>query len=365
MLPVRLQTWPAIAALALCCLDAAAAPTTAPKAVSEQYLPDDAGIVVVLNVKQVVASPLYTRHFRKRLEGALGGDAVPPFVKDLAAALLRDSDRVTITMGRSGHDRPESSGPTIIVEGRLGEVEKAFHRATEADSPIVKARKTEGTAFYEVERRLDVPFRFAVFTNRSTLVLLPHEDQIAAVVEKAAGKQKTKLKSAALHDLLGRMKIDYGLQFAASESMVIWSTYSVRSDMGMKVSQVTVHTLGDDGIDTLQGNFLVGDEVRGNLKFTCKDEDTAKKHAEAATAGIDQAREQLKKAAEMEPQLKGVLAALGKVKMERTGATITFAGQGDAEALEGLVAGMLFRAAPKPPAVKPADAVRVPRKVDK
>jgi hypothetical protein len=348
----RLRTWLPAAALLAFCLPAPAAPAPAPKAVNEQYLPDDADFVLVVNVREIAASPLYTRHFQKQLQELLKTDGVPQGLRDLLTALPRDVERLTVAIGRSGYGQPEDtahSGPTIVVEGRPTALWGALKRLAGDVPGIVKATTVGEADVYQIAGGPGGPSGFAVLPDAKTLVLAPRKEQIAEVLEKAAGEKRTKLRSQALRELLGGLSPEQTIGFVGTKEMVtdVMVTSTVR--MGQRVTEAKYNTLADSGIDSLRGSVQVGEDIKGRVTLTAKDEDTAKRLSRDMNKGLDMIRAECKREAARQKELLPVLKALESVKIGANGPAIALEAQGGAEILESVLT--LF--APRKPEKNP------------
>lgn len=337
---MRRQIWTANVMLLALGLGAAAAPAPPPRAVSDKYLPDDTDFVLVVSVKDLVASPLYERHYKKKLRELLEQDAVPRWVKDLGTSLPRDVQRITIAAGRSNHATVEDinrAGPTIIVEGRMDSVKTAFEQLAKM-VPDMKPIKVGDAACYEIGGMRAGPSGIAVFVDKDTLFIAPRKEQVEEALAKAAGTRRTRLKSEAMKELLGQLGPGGGaIQFVATKAMITSS--SVRSTAtagGPSTTEVKHHTLQEEGIDSLKGNFLVGDDIRGQVTLRTNDEATAERLCKAAKEGLEMGKASLKREGAADKRMAGVLEALESVKVAQSGRSITFEGRGTHELIEGL-----------------------------
>src|SRR5262249_39603493 len=93
----------------------------------DKYLLDDTDAVLTVNVKQITASPVYTKNFQKQVEGLLKMEPVANVLKGTGVDPLKDIERATLVTGRSCYG-PEgqvkepskiSGGPLIIAQGNL------------------------------------------------------------------------------------------------------------------------------------------------------------------------------------------------------------------------------------------------------
>jgi hypothetical protein len=342
------------------CVAAVAAPAPTPRGFSEKYLPEDTDFVLVVNVKQLAASPLYTRHFRQKIDDLLQKDPVPQWVRDLGTTLPKEVERVTIVMGRSSHPTGEDAsraGPTIMVEGRLDALHEAAKRLNKEHPDHVKEVKIGDANGYEIVG--GGPEGFVVQPEANTLVYSPRREAVVEAVDKAAGKNKTRVKSKALRDLLGSFKPDAAIQFAATKDMVVGTESRSTINMGVRTTEVKVHTLADQGIESLVGHLTAGDDLKGRATLTAKDEATAKQLGDKITQGLDEAKANLKRFAGAQPQLASALKALEALKVSSSERAVIFEGTFDAAAVEGLVMSPFMIFAGRGPAA-PAGAKPVP-----
>src|ERR1700722_13302674 len=99
-----------------------AAPLPEAPLLTDKYLLDDADFVLVANVKQILASPVYKKSYDKVVGDFLKEEKVASLLKDLGVDPLKDVDRVCAVMGRSffpGGKAGAGSGPLLLVQGRF------------------------------------------------------------------------------------------------------------------------------------------------------------------------------------------------------------------------------------------------------
>src|SRR5262245_23171405 len=66
----------------------------APAAELDKYLLDDTDFVLSMNVKQVLSSPAFTKHYQKQVEELLKMEPVQRVLKDSGFDPLKDVDRL-------------------------------------------------------------------------------------------------------------------------------------------------------------------------------------------------------------------------------------------------------------------------------
>jgi hypothetical protein len=331
-----------------------------------RFLLDDTDFVLVVNVKQILASPAFTKVYQKQVEELLQSAAVKPWLKGTGFDPLKDVERLIMAMGRSCHpsDTADDAGPLVFVQGRF-DPDKLHAKVAELAESVPGGLQThtfDGIKAYELKVRA-APSGIGCLLDRHTLLLgPPRKELIADAAARYAGKKKVELKHKALKPLLDKMNAEDSVSFVGLGEMVTGTTVTVRND-GMKTTRtVTVHTLGEQGIDSLQGSVTIRDDAKGRVTLTAKSEEQGKKLTKEMNDGLAMARAELQRAVEKEPQLAPVLPVLQSVRITGKGRTITLEGQGDAEGLKGLFTGLWFGVSAKPTAVPAAAPPAVEKK---
>jgi hypothetical protein len=358
----RPRTWLLAAALLAPAVPAAAAPAPPARPDLSRFLIEDTDFVLVVNVKQILASGAFTKNFQKQVEGLLQNDAVKPWLEGSGFDPLKDVERLVVVMGRSCHPSEggnDEAGPLVYLQGRF-DPDKLRAKADKmaASMPaLLKAHAVGDTRAFEL-RGAAGSIGFVTLLDRNTAVFAARKDQIADAVARFAGKKKVVLKYNALKPLLEKMNSDDSVSFVGLGEMVTGTAVSVTND-GMKTTRkVTYHTLGEQGIASMQGAVKVADEAKGRVTLTAKDDAAAKKLAKEMTDGLGMAKAEIQRAAEKQPQLVPLVTLLQSVRVTGKGRAITLEGQADAEAVKALPM-LLFGVsyarptAPPPAAAKP------------
>jgi hypothetical protein len=68
-----------------------------------KLLPDDTDLVLVVNVRQIVSSAAFTKHYRPLVDGFLKSDVAQIFLKGSGFNPLKDLDRVVVAVGRTSY----------------------------------------------------------------------------------------------------------------------------------------------------------------------------------------------------------------------------------------------------------------------
>jgi len=337
--------------LAASAVQAAPAPDAPAAAKIDKYLPDDAGGVFVVDVKQILASMAFTKELKKQLEDLLKMDQVQMVLKDTGFDPFKDVDRVilAITPGADG-----MSGPFLIVEGRF-DAKKLEAKAEELAKqfPIIKPVEIGKAKMYEINPGHGNP-AYMGLVDKGTFVLSDSKQEITEAVEKVGGKRKTEFKSKSLGKLIAKMDPKLAVKVAcAGEMPTGGSAMSVPGGGFVRM----IRTLADEGIDSVTGGITVGDDIKGKIHFTARDADIAKKLAAEFEAGIAEAHAHIAKEAVRNKDLAPVVEVVKTIKTSANEQTITVEGHGTASAVEALVRAFFFEiggvgAPTAPPAAK-------------
>jgi hypothetical protein len=318
-------------------LGAAPAPEPGAAAPLEKYLPNDATAVLVINVKEILSSPLYAKNFSKQVEGLLAMDQVKPLLADCGFDPLRDIDLAGFAMTPRPLDQPGSGAPLIVFQGRFDPVK--FHAKANQfvkdgllGFPVKTSKEGDANLF-----EITLPFGQAIFAcllDKSTLVLAPTKELVLDALEKSSGKKTTKLKSATLKKMLDDMDPKNVVSAAAIGEMVTGGSVST-SCIGVPRTESHVMTLVDQGIEAVQAGFSVGDNIKGKVTITAKDADMAKALGKTMEGGLEQAIADLAK--QNDKDMKTVLEVLKTIKVNTKDNAIKMEGHGGADSILAVI----------------------------
>jgi len=331
-------------------LTAAPAPEPAPASPLEKYFPDDSNGIFLVNLKQILSSPAYTKNFQKQLEGLIAMDQVQPWVKDCGFDPLKDIDLAAVIMSPSAQpmDSPGSGGPFVIVQGRFDPVKfqaKADQIVKDGlGGGIIKSSKAGDTSIYEVALPHGPPF-FVCLLDKTTLIGAPVKDLVIEALDKAAGKKTAKLKNAALKKMLEKMDPKNALSMVGLSDMVIGGHSSVTVQCGVaRKVESHVDTLADNGIESVEAAITVGDDIKGKVTFTTKDGNKAKELAKTFETGIERAIDAGAK--QNVPEVTTMVEVLKSIKSSTKEEKIVMEGRAGAEAIQAILRYFLLDIAP-------------------
>jgi len=247
------------AALVAVCL---ALPARAAEA--HRFLPDSAEQVIVINVKQILQSPLVKKYALPDVEKQLKDSKE---VKQLQALTGLDplKDIHSIVIANTGANFEKA---LWVVRGKF-DVEK-IHTVVQAaavDKDNVKISKLGDRNLYETKQGVSL---FGTFFDGTTLIGSRSKDVLAAAVEGKGGKVNKDLAAA-----LG----------AADDKQSIYGVALISEDVrkAIKVDQGPAEALKK--IKTVSGGLKVTKDLAASLQASTGDTDAAKQLAELAQLG--------------------------------------------------------------------------------
>jgi hypothetical protein len=329
----------------------------------DRYLLDDANFVLSVDVRQVVQSPSFAKHFEKTLDELLKQEAVQAVLKDTGFNPVKDVDHLLIVFGTKsfpvGEAQPQeasnSSGPLIVVTGRF-DPQKIQTRVAKYAEEMPEIIKIHGIGKADVaEVKMPGQVYFGVVVDKNTVALSPRREEIEDLLEKAAGDRKTELKNADLQRILKDRAPKQVVQLAATRDAVFGGSVSVKMENGKNIVTHKYMTLADYGLESIQGGITLSDKLEGKVALTAKDADSATKVAGQIEQGLGQAKAERAGAVNQFKDLAPVFDALDTIKVTTVGKGITLSGHGAPEAVLGFFKAM-FVARAQPGLAPPAAA---------
>jgi hypothetical protein len=313
----------------------------------EKYLIDDANAVLTVNVKQAVASPVFTKQFRKQAEDLLKMGPVPGLLKDTGFDPLKDIERFTLVFGRScyapegelkeGAPFPEST-PVVIVQGNLDATKVkvlADHAAKELGLVMKDVKIGNGNAWELAGKNVSF---YVVMPEKGTVVISSVKEHVSDALDKAAGKKKPQLTSKAMQDLIAKMDSEATASWAATGDMINGTTVTKKTSKDDPRPRIVKHyTLAQDGIATVIGSVTAADDFKAETTLTCKDGTTAKELADAIDNRLKQDIAKMTKAAAEKKGIAALIDAVKSVKLTTKDQTILLTAQAKADAVESFI----------------------------
>lgn len=311
----RLPTWILAGALAVLALPVRAAEV-------DKYLPADAEVVVVLNVKQLLDSPLVKKHGLEVMRAQLKGNAD---AQQVLGALGFDPLQDLTSLTAATANAAESNKGLLIAHGKfdLARFRAKAAEVAKSQSEVLKVVEADGQTLYEINPPGSAAPLFAGLADENTLVAAPLKDYVLEALAKAAGKKTPEVKPA-LRELLTKADANQSLWVVMPGSALLRG--ELANDDKAKQS------LGK--IETISGGLTVGAGLKAEFVVATKDTDGAKHLAAEITEGLNQARGLLAILSGDNKALTPVVDILNALKTTTAGSSVTLSGEVGAETIE-------------------------------
>jgi hypothetical protein len=308
----------------------------------DKYLLDDVDGVLVVDVKQIMASPVYKKSFQKQLSDLIARPEVQVFLKDAGFDPLKEVERVIICNSRSCHraeiGTPGDDGPFLLFQGKVDAAKvkaKMASLAKEHPDWIAGSDAPGGEKVYRIGPRHGP---YVAQLDANTVVMAGMKTHVLAALDKAAGKKTTKLVHKDISNYLNKFKPDVAIQGFALEPMVFTTSYETADNgMGQRVIKAKIVTLGEKGFKDAVLRINIKDDARGSVVWTVKDKDKVKPLTEMFTQGLEQARGFIRAEAGRRPQLEALSRFFDGVTIKSSGQSITMEGKADADVVQALI----------------------------
>ena len=302
--------------------------TTTPARAGEldKFLPDDTEVVLTVNVKQIVGSPLFKKYGQDAVKQYLKDtDEVNSVLQDLGFDPLKDADTITI----AGPGSDESDKGLIIVHGRFDrdQFKKKGEDAAKANGEHLKIHKREsGPVIYEVTQDNLPSSMFVAVVDKSTILASFGKDYVVDALKKIDAKQAT-VKNKEIKALLERMDGKQSLSL-----MLLGSAVAKSKDVGQVIPPEVLNNL-----DALGAGVTLDDDIKLEVGIVAKTADSAKDIRDKIDGGLNQALTTLSGLAQVEKNLQPAVDVVKSVKTTQKDKAVTIKGEITAEQLEKLV----------------------------
>ena len=395
-----------LAAGALLCLAASAPAAPAPASSDlDKYLPDDAQMVAVVNVKQITAWTPFQKQFQDQIQQALKNGPPAELLKDTGFDPLRDLDRIVIVSAASSPqiikppmtappgspvpppgvkppgtvEQPPSSippppgvaapppppppptPPTVtqtstgrspvgfptffLIQGKFDadKLEAKAQQAAKDHPAVLKSRKIGGIELWEI-----IPAGPGPLGDHLYLALLDKDTLMAAGLESQALEALDKANGKKKTEIKDKQVRD-GLAKADAKAALqvvcggdMVTQVSMKSD-GKGGFTTTTMSLREDGIEGFRVTVTLGDaDIHAELTLTAKDADKAKEMSTYMNAVLEMEVKGVTAAAQQMKDLQPLVDALKTVKITASGDSISVEGSATPDAVQAGVKGLFL-----------------------
>jgi len=241
------KTWMKALGLALLAL-CAAAPSRA--AQPDPLVPGDAEMVVAVNVRQMLDSPLVKKYSLGQMKAALkANEQAQKMLAATGVDPFKDVDRVVLAKGAGGNDKV-----LVVVRGRFDpeKVQAAAADFAEKEPGKLKISKQGGVRLYELKTE-NKP-AFAAFAGKNALVVSPTRESTLEAV-KNAGNEAPELNQE-MQAALGKV--------TGKES--VWWAVVITEEMKKQMKKNPQAAEMAPNLDAITGSFNLAEDARISLQ---------------------------------------------------------------------------------------------------
>jgi len=292
----------------LCCLPALAIAIFAGSlnaAAPDKYLPDDSEVVLTVNVRQFLETPLINRDLDKLREALKSQEKVSSELEKIGLDPLKDIDQVTIA-GAPGQGDDHF---LLVAHGRFdtAKLEARAKSAVTEESDNVSEVKEEDHTFYSITKPGADRVFYVAWPESGTIVASPSKDLILHAFAVQASKSQSSLNQ----DITGLLdKVD---------------EKSVASIVGL--GSLLKDTPQAGQVQHISGTVTIDQSMHLAAAVAVKDVETAETLTKTITDALAQAKTMLSMAAKDREDLGPAISLLEAIKIRREGDTITIEGE--------------------------------------
>jgi hypothetical protein len=317
--------------LGLLAVLAASAATPARAGEVDKYLPADSEVVVNVNVRQLLDSPLVKKHALDLAREALKGvDMAEEVLKDLGFDPFKDLDRV-VAASPGGADRDRG---LLIARGKFdrAKFKAKAEEAARTNGDVLKIRKVpDGSGGHHLVYQVDLPDHplpyFVALADDNTLLASPGKDYVVDALKKVGSKEPAALKDKDLQALLEKVDERQSVSLAAVSAALKGGL----AEAGEDVAGVL------DKISAVGGGLTLGEDVKVEVVVTAVNAADAKEFRDSADQALKLALAGLAvlgQGKESNPGIDLALEVVKSLKVTARGRTIVIKGRVSPDAIE-------------------------------
>jgi hypothetical protein len=280
----------------------------------DKYLPDDSEVVLTVNVRQFLETPLINRDLDKLREALKSQEKVTSELEKVGLDPLKDIDQVTI----AGVPGQGDDHFLLVAHGRFDttELEARAKSAVTEESDNVSEVKEEDHTFYSISQPGADRVFYVAWPESGTIVASPSKDVILHAFAVQAGKSQSSLNQD-MTNLLD--KVD---------------EKSIAAIVGL--GSLLKDTPQAGQVQHFSGTVTIDQSMHLAAAVAIKDVETAEALTKTITDGLAQAKTMLSMAAKDREDLGPAISLLDAIKIRREGDTINIEGELTEELLDKL-----------------------------
>ncbi len=287
-----------------------------------KFLPDDAEIVMVLNIQQILQSPFVQKHSAAHVKQLLASnEQAKKILEALGFDPLKDLTRITI----AGSALSQDAKGAIIIEGNFDVTRfeaKALELAKE-DSKTYKAVVEGGHKLLEIKNPADEKPAYGVMVDKNAIVFGTDKAFVLDSFDRASGKKKVAVRKeiATLIDKANQ---------AQSMWLVAPGTIFAKSVLGEEDQAKKII----EKIDNLSVGFTISEDFSMVMAIVTKNADAAKEISEQLKTGLETAKGILPAIAGQQKELAPLIDIIGSIKVAIENTTVTLKSDVSHETIE-------------------------------
>jgi hypothetical protein len=304
-------------------------PGPALRAADADRYPDDAELVVVVNLKQVLncaaikSQPDALGELKEALGRFAGVGAVQKYLAAAGLDAFRDVERITYV--HTGGKTPHMS--FLVLDGAFDAGKLA--EAAKGTGAGLRAIKSGEHVVYEVAPRGATKF-YATLLAPSVLIAADTEAALADARGRSSGAKKSALKK----ELKSALE---ALDTKQSVAFVTTGTAFARLLDGVSVPSAENAIAFLQSLSAFSGGATLADGFQFQLAFTAESAEVAKKLADSASSGVKILLTLVQQNAEKDAAYRPVVDVVKALRFTSSGAQVLFRGDLTLDTVEKLV----------------------------
>jgi len=300
-----------------------------------KYLPEDSEIVISVNFRQIMDSPVVKAQkdavtkIKSLVDGALGeNEEAQKYLKATGFDLFRDLK--TVTVAHPGGQDHEAG--LVIIEGDFDP--ERFHTAA-ADAvkdhgDVISITQSGKHKIIEVSPPNGGKTGVIVMVNKNIILACSTKDRMRAALTRAEASERGKLKKE-LNSLLETT--------SPKQSISAVATGTALAKIMEKAPVPNAQNAGDvlKNIDGLSGAITFAKDVQFQLGISAKDDNTAKNLAQQANLGLFMVKGLVAQKAKEDQKLLPLVDVANTLRATAQGASLLLRGEITLENLDKLI----------------------------
>jgi hypothetical protein len=267
----------------------------------ETYLPKDTDLVLSLNVRQVLESPVVKNNAIDLIRTTLNSNReVEASIKALGLDPLVDFNRVSIGINLENFNNPRA---TAILDGKFDSVKisRLMDELIKKDPKQFGAEKSGGKVIYRIAVSNQIVF--ATVIDAGTIVLGTVKENIVSAAVVGKGSRKPEIRKE-LAELLARADPMVSLYLAGHVKGRLGAVPLPDADLKKMIEQ----------IETIAGEVRLDKDLQAVVTLTTSSAQIAKEVQSLAESAISLYRLQLKLALSDQPELRPLVDLASSIK---------------------------------------------------